>query len=51
MFGNAIISILLAVMAVLFLLGSIGEKEYQNKVMYAAVGLVLFVLLLLSTLL
>lgn len=49
MFKAVIIPVLLALLSVLFLLACIGEKVYQNKVLYAVVASVLLALLLIST--
>ncbi len=49
MFKIIIVPALLVVLGVLFLLVCIGEKEYQNKVLYAVVASVLLALLLIST--
>lgn len=48
MFKTIIIPVLLALLGVLFLLACIGEKTYQNKVLYAVVASVLLALLLIS---
>lgn len=49
LFKTVLIPLLLTLLAVLFLLGSIGEKQFANKVLYASVALVLFILILVST--
>lgn len=49
LFKTVLIPGLLALLAVLFLLASIGEKQFANKVLYASVALVLFILILVST--
>lgn len=49
MFKAIIIPVLLSLLSILFLLACIGERTYQNKVLYAAVAGVLLALLLIST--
>lgn len=49
MLKAVIIPVLFMVLGVFFLLGSIGEKDYRNKRLYAIVAGALFVLLLIST--
>lgn len=44
-----VIPVLLMVLGVLFLLACIGDRDHHNKQLYAAVAVVLFVLLLIST--
>lgn len=42
------VSILFAVLSVIFTLGTLGEKNFQNKKLYAATAFAVFVLLLIS---
>ena len=45
---KTIVSIIFAVLGVLFTLGCVGEKDYPSKRLYACVAFALFVLLLVS---
>lgn len=45
-----ILFVLTVLLAVLLLFGSIGEKDYRNKKLYAALAVGLFVLSLVCTL-
>lgn len=49
LFRAIVIPTLLALLGILFLLACIGEKNYQNKVLYAVVASVMLALLLIST--
>lgn len=49
LFRTILIPTLLALLAVLFMLVSVGEKEYRSKVLYAVVASVTLALLLIST--
>ena len=49
LFKTILIPALLALLAVLFMLVSVGEKQFANKVLYASVAGFLFILLLVST--
>ena len=46
MVSAVIVSVLLFLLAFLFLIACIGEKVFQNKVLYATVALVLVILML-----
>lgn len=46
--GKTIAAILFGLTGTLFLLGSIGEKDYTNKKLYAATAFGLYALLLLA---
>lgn len=46
--AKTLISIMFAVLGVILTLGCVGEKDYQNKKLYAVVAFALFVLLLVS---
>jgi|GEM_PF-5632675 hypothetical protein len=48
MLKTIIVPGLLIVFAILFLLASIGEREYRNKIIYAITGAVLLALLLVN---
>ena len=48
-FKLIVIPTLLALLGILFLLACIGEKDYQNKVLYAVVASIMLALLLVST--
>ncbi len=48
MLRTTIVPILAIIMSVLFMLACLGEKKFENKVLYAASSLILMVMLLLS---
>ena len=49
MFRAVVIPVLLALLGILFLPACIGEKNHQNKVLYAVEASILLALLLIGT--